>query len=177
MALKEFYEVDESTGEIIEVHVLDDQLDTIPYNFVEGWGQGFFDPIYNFHTRQWEEKNTSNDLLNRYKEQKIEDLNRQCKEEIEKGFEYNGNYYEFEPHDQDNFTQALALLSFDTETQSLTWKTLNNGIVTLSREEFFGVCKKAEQVKRGNIAKYWMLKAEVESATSIEEIDSITWTS
>jgi len=177
MQLREFYEIDQNTGQWLEVHVLDieNQEIEIPLNFVEGWNEGFYSPIYDLETKEWKEGKPLEEILEVQKVSKIEELNLICRNEIEKGFEYNGYFFEFESHDQDNFTQTLALLSVDPTTTNVTWKTKNQGIVNLTREEFLQVCKKAETTKRNNIGKCWILKSEVEQATTIEEVNNITW--
>ena len=111
------------------------------------------------------------------KKSQIEVLNKQCNEEILKGFVSvsTGFTFEFEEHDQANFTQQAIMLLGDTTIESVTWKTFDAGVQTFTREQFFTIIKEGEEHKKTNIEKYWSLKAQVEQATSIEEIEKIKW--
>lgn len=117
-------------------------------------------------------------LLEYHKKDKINELNEACEATILAGFycEANGHYYEFKVYDQLNFTQQyLLLISNPDFTGPIRWKTEDAGVVEHTREEFMTVCQTAELHKRGNIEKYWDLKAQVENATTFEDVNAIQW--
>ena len=116
--------------------------------------------------------------LDRYKKEKIDELNAACEATILAGFycEANGHYYEFSAYDQMNFTQQYLLLVSNPElTGPIRWKTEDAGVIEHSREEFIAVCETAERHKRGNIEKYWELKAQIENARTFEEVNAVHW--
>jgi hypothetical protein len=115
--------------------------------------------------------------LNYSKKEKINDLNEACDFTIVKGFVSPSTQFEFEfeIHDQNNFAQQAIILMNDITIPSVSWKTKNQGIQSLTREQFFTIIKESEAHKRYNIGKYWQLKAQVEMATTIEEILEIVW--
>jgi hypothetical protein len=114
-----------------------------------------------------------------FKKSQIEVLNTRCNKEISNGFvsASTGFTFEFEAHDQDNLSQQAILLLGDSSIVSVDWKTKDAGIQTFTREQFFTIIKESEEHKKSNIGKYWTLKAQVESATTIEAIESVTWDS
>jgi hypothetical protein len=115
--------------------------------------------------------------LSYLKREKINNLNTDCDSTIVKGFVSPSTQFEFEfeSHDQNNLSQQAIVLMNDITIPSISWKTKNQGIQTLTREQFFGIIKESEAHKRYNIGKYWQLKAQVESATTEEAINEINW--
>jgi hypothetical protein len=115
--------------------------------------------------------------LNYSKKEKINDLNIACDTTILNGFVSPSTQFEieFESHDQNNLAQQAIILMNDITIFTVSWKTKNQGIQTLTREQFFGIIKESEAHKRYNIGKYWQLKAQVEASTTIEEIKEIVW--
>ncbi|MCY8256443.1 DUF4376 domain-containing protein [Bacillus spizizenii] len=109
------------------------------------------------------------------RDSKIEELKNACNEAILAGFDYNGNHFQFNETDQANFTQQLTLLLLDSSVTEVTWKTENNGVITIPREEFIETCKAGESHKRNNTGHYWELKDYVNSLTSIEEIQKVNF--
>lgn len=128
-----------------------------------------------------EEQPTLADLEVRWfeflKERKIEKLNEQCDKQITDGFfsPSTGFTFEFAMHDQNNFSQQAIILLRDTAITEVSWKTLDQGVQPLTREQFFTVIKESENHKRNAISKYWTLKALVNGALTEEEINSVYW--
>jgi hypothetical protein len=137
--------------------------------------QSFQSPMWN--GTQWVEGKTTEELIEIKKNIKNIQLTDACNSEIVSGFlsASTGYTFEFEVHDQSNFTQQSVLLLNDPTIATVSWKTANNGIQTLTRDQFFTVVKESEQHKRANIGKLWQLKALVEQATTIEEVEGINW--
>jgi hypothetical protein len=110
------------------------------------------------------------------KQSKKQELSIACQNEILKGFtSANGHSYQFDFKDQDNLTQQMLFLVQDPTIEEISWKTLNEGVVVHTREEFLQVCKDADIHKRSNFGKYWSLEVQLNSATTEEEIVRIIW--
>jgi hypothetical protein len=115
--------------------------------------------------------------LNYVRKEKISDLNNLCDEFIVSGFVSPSTQFEFEfaIHDQNNFAQQAIILMNDITVPNVAWKTKNQGIQSLTREQFFQILKESEAHKRYGIERYWTLKAQVELAITEEEIRNINW--
>ncbi len=86
-----------------------------------------------------------------------------------------GHIYEFEEHDQANFTQQMLLLVSNPAITTVDWKTVDAGVVTHTREQFFAVVGDADSHKRGNMTKFWTKEAQLNSATTLDEINAVKW--
>jgi hypothetical protein len=115
--------------------------------------------------------------LEQVKQAKINFLNQECFEAIYAGFTSvtTGHTFRFNEEDQANFNQQSTLFLLKPDLAETHWKTEDAGIVTLSRAEFIEVVLEAGQHKQQQIGKYWTLKAQIEAATTKEEIDAINW--
>lgn len=115
-------------------------------------------------------------ILSNARQVKLNELNTECQSRILAGFEHDGNFFDFTEKDQANFNQQLSLLLLDpTDTSLITWKTENNGIQQFTREQFIETCKAGEVHKRMYIGRYWQLKAYVETLTTVEDIQAVTF--
>ena len=123
-----------------------------------------------------DEEVTAEVILEHYKRKRIDELDHLCEQTIMNGFEWNGYWFSFDKHDQDNFTQMYLILVDNPDLQGpIRWKTENAGIIELTREEFKEVCLAAERHKRGLIERYWVLKNQVLTAGTFEEVSSVRW--
>ena len=115
--------------------------------------------------------------LDKLKQDKINELNLKCSDDIEKGtLCNNGNFYRFnKEEDQINFSQQLLEIIDGTASDVVYWKTENNGIIVHSHEEFKIVFRELGDYKKQLIAKYWQLKYNILSVTTIQEIRNIVW--
>ncbi|KZE55707.1 hypothetical protein AV540_26220 [Brevibacillus parabrevis] len=104
--------------------------------------------------------------LEQVKQDKIDFLNRECFEAIYAGFtsDSTGHQFRFNEEDQANFNQQSTLFLLKPDLAETQWKTEDAGIVSLTREQFIEVVLEAGQHKHQQIARYWGLKAQVESA-------------
>lgn len=111
--------------------------------------------------------------------QKIAQLKKACAQTILAGFTSaasgTAHTYGFDEKDQRNMTEQLSILLLDTTISSITWKTLDAGIITLTRDQFFQLCKDANAFKRSNIERYWNLVSQVQAATTEDQINAINW--
>jgi hypothetical protein len=107
---------------------------------------------------------------------KLKELNIACQSTILGGFTgTNGHQYQFESKDQDNFSQQLTLLLLDPTIATVDWKTMDAGIITHTRDEFISLANDANNHKRSNMGKYWTFEAQLELASTEEEINSLVW--
>ncbi|GAA4704079.1 DUF4376 domain-containing protein [Brevibacillus fulvus] len=115
--------------------------------------------------------------LEQVKTAKIDFLNNECFKAIYAGFisASTGHTFRFNEEDQANFNQQSTLFLLKPDLAETQWKTEDAGIVTLTRDQFIEVVFEAGQHKQQQIGKYWTLKAQVEAATTKEEVDSINW--
>jgi hypothetical protein len=184
MALREYHKIDLQTGERLDVLLFDDEATDengnpipVPEDLKLGWGgdRGFYNPKWDFELNDWVEGKPLEEILQPIRQQKVIELNRQCEEAICKGFEHNGDFFQFNDKDQDNFSQQLSLLLLDPSIDSVVWKTENNGVKVFTREQFIEACKVGEHHKRNNIEHYWQLKEYVltHPFNSVEELQSI----
>lgn len=88
-----------------------------------------------------------------------------------------GFIFGFDPNDQDNFTQQSILLLGDSTILSVEWKTKDGIVHTFTRDQFLAIIKEGEEHKKNAITKFWNLKAQIDQATSIEEVENIKWDS
>lgn len=173
--LVEFHKIDLTTGKRLDVVLIDVANEVVPNDCKEGWGEGLSNPIWDLKNEQWVEGDSIDDILPHYINEQISFLNSECQRNIYKGFEFNGDYFQFNEIDQSNFNQQLTLLLIDEDTDSIVWKTENNGVKVFSREEFIAIVKFSEIHKRTCITRYWQLKGLLTSTNfnSIEEVLSI----
>lgn len=179
MALKEYIHIDLTTGRRLDVALFDDEIEAIPEDYKEGWGSDrrLFDPVWDFELNDWSESTSLEEILQPVREFKVDQLNQQCQDAIMKGFEYEGDFFQFNDKDQQNFNQQLSILLLDTEANQIVWKTENNGIKVFSREQFIETCKAGERHKRNSIGRYWQLKEYVltHGFSSVEELEAINF--
>jgi hypothetical protein len=126
----------------------------------------------------WESVPAYMPTLNESKAAKIAELSRQCNATILAGFESNAlgtpHFYDFDYEAQTNLGGMLNAITAGIVTESFSWKA--SGVPTLHTPTQFkslfgaGLAHKNEQ-----ITKYWTLKAQVNSATTKEDVDAVVW--
>lgn len=178
MALKEYFEVDVSNGKRIDVHLLDDEIDVIPSNFVLGWGQerNFHDPIYDFTISDWLESKDNTEILNIIKSQRKDEFKSICEEKIINGFQSsNGHWYRTNRDDQTNMIGQKDELIDDETILTVNWKTEDMGYISHTREEWLIIYKEAFFHKKTQLYRYNELKKIIDNCDSVEELNLIEW--
>lgn len=184
MSLKEYYEVDE-TGRRIDVHVLDDEVDEIPSNYIAGWGDRiFYNPIYDFQLQDWVETQDLSGILDEEKRQKDQELNEATNAAIAAGFDHTINgvtyHFSFDTEAQLNYQGAERLLSKGTLT-SIDFTVFRDGTyerIPITAEEMEKISIAILMHKNRNIVKYReLLLPLVYEAKTVEEVRAITWDS
>lgn len=116
--------------------------------------------------------------LDNLKLAKIEQLKYFCSSAIYEGFLSSlGHEFGFNMLDQGNFTQQMLLVVADTSDSITTiqWKTKNNGVVELDKQQFTLVVNEAKDHKLTQQNKYWQLELNVLNSTTKEEVLNINW--
>ncbi|CAM3679050.1 hypothetical protein GCM10009865_47680 [Aeromicrobium ponti] len=115
------------------------------------------------------------EVIDFIKQLKLKELSEECNTYIIKGFEHNGDHFEFDYKDQTNFNQQLSLFLLNPSITSVIWKTSNNGVKNFTKDEFIAICMSGENHKRSSIGRYWSLKETIltTSYQSIDELKSI----
>ncbi|HLO11212.1 MAG TPA: hypothetical protein VK190_03025 [Pseudoneobacillus sp.] len=119
-------------------------------------------------------------LLQKIKNDKIEELNKACENHIIKGFwssaTGNPHFYRFnKTEDQLNFNQQATMLIIDPNINTVQWKTEDAGIIPHTRNQFMKVLNDVAEFKQNTISEYWQLKYRVMTATTANEIANIVW--
>lgn len=185
--LKEYHKIDLQTGERLDVLLFDTEkiekdgtitLVPLPEDLRLGWdfNNALYNPIWDLTLEKWVESLTFNEILEPKRLLKVNELSYQCNEFIENGYMYNGDFFQFNMKDQSNFNQQLSLLLLDVSIVEIVWKTENNGVKVLTREDFIQTCMSGESHKRNTIGRYWSLKQYVlthpfESVEELEVVD------
>lgn len=175
---REFFKIDLTTGERLDVSLFDPDEETIPADYVEGWqGRVFHDPKWDFGLNDWVESHSVADIISKMKDPKIAALSQQCEEVIKAGFYYGEDFFAFQDKDQTNFNQQLSLMIVEPSITMTFWKTENFGIKQFTRDQFIEICKTAERHKRDNIGKFWQLRSYVETHefTSVDEFNAVSF--
>lgn len=131
-----------------------------------------------------DEKSIEIELLSKAKENKEKELNEACNQSILDGFSYaiNGEKYRFsfDTEAQFNFQGAERLLSQGV-IDEITWTVKQNDEykrVSINKDDMNQIMLVIFQHKANNISKYRdVLLPMVERATTIEEVNSVTWDS
>lgn len=116
------------------------------------------------------------DVLEYHRSLKKDMFNVKCEEEIVKGFTAsNGHTYRLNRDDQTNMIGQKDELGDDPNITELEWKTMDEGMVLHTRDEWLTVYRESFTYKKTLIFKYNKLKDKVDKATTHEEIVKIEW--
>jgi hypothetical protein len=111
-----------------------------------------------------------------YKGLVIEKMKEDCNNEILSGFtSQNGSEFDFGYNDQQNLNQQMTLLLLDETIAQIPWKTKDDSILLLTREEFISLVRESEEHKRFYISQYWLRKNEINQMETVEEIKRFTF--
>lgn len=116
-------------------------------------------------------------FLAAHKRVRTANLDAECEKAIMAGFTSasTGHTFGFNTYDQANLTAMHTVLVGDPSIPGVEWKTLNAGIVPLTRDQFMGLAKEALAHKQGQINKFWALKTQIEAATLVDEVIAVNW--
>ncbi|MGE7305897.1 hypothetical protein ACQKJG_18910 [Priestia megaterium] len=119
---------------------------------------------------------TEDYIFNHAKKLKADVLAAQCEEAILKGFTAsNGHTYRTNRDDQVNMIGQYNFLSDDQSINEVAWKTVDEGYVMHSREEWLQVYAEAFTSKKEKLFRYDYLKKLVDNAKTDEELVAVSW--
>lgn len=123
--------------------------------------------------------NYADKVLLDMKNMRINDLNTKCNQTILSGFTSYAlgepHQYDFDEEAQRNFNGTLTMLTVDPTISTIVWKTVDAGPLPHTKDQFIQLCKDGFAFKQNMISKYWLLKTKVQQATTIDEVNAITW--
>lgn len=128
------------------------------------------------------EEEVSLSKLTEARASKRAELSAACTAAVYAGFEstaVKGKSFGFNEHDQANFTQMLVLIIAaggpSAYTQPIEWKTKQGTVETLTTTQFVQLISEAEAHKKAQQRKFWTLEVQMNAATTVEEIQAVTW--
>jgi hypothetical protein len=126
--------------------------------------------------QKYKELDISKENIYTVRDAKIEQLKYLCSQSIYAGFTSVslGYKFGFNERDQDNFSQQ-TLLVLAGSTSPIQWKTKNNGVVTLTKEQFMTLIEECKTHKLTFQEKYWTLEDQVLNAQTVYEVDAVKW--
>lgn len=140
--------------------------------------EGLYKPQFNLETEKWGEGRAASDILEDIRQSKISILNNACNASILSGFTSNAlgdeHTYDFDYEAQTNLGGMLNAIMAEIVTEEIDWKA--SGLpVPHTINQFKQVYADGLTHKNSLITKYWMLKSQVLSAHSVEDIESVFW--
>ena len=181
--LVEFHKVDLSTGERLDVVLIDVNNEVIPEDCKEGWGNlTLFDPIFDFTINGWVDNKPEEEILAHYRELKDWELNKACEQSILAGFTHtiDGVEYQFsyDMQAQTNFGDSRALLN-DGVIAQVPWTVKQDGKYTrisITKEIMDALTLTILMHKTDKISRYRdELLPRVTNAKTVAEIKAVTW--
>ncbi len=116
--------------------------------------------------------------LKEAKEQKVQELTHNCKQDIIYGFvASNGNGYRLTVEDQLNMQGQKNDLDDDSNITSVDWMTKDDVSVTHTRDEWLTMYKEAFQHKNDTVWKNKSLRDQVmaETTDTVDKVKDIVW--
>lgn len=86
-----------------------------------------------------------------------------------------GYTFGFTAADQDFITKQVVAFIANPAMTKCTWKTLDAGVVELTKEQFMTLIPEANDHTRKNIDRQWQLSQQVMAANAKEVVDAIIW--
>jgi hypothetical protein len=116
--------------------------------------------------------------LDDVKKSKIAKITLACSDQINSQFNSSASgsahIYGYNKDDQQNFIKQAMLFQINPSIPSIYWSS-KDGLVQLTKEQFFGLMMDAATHENSVWAKYFPLKAQIDSATTIEQLEVILW--
>ena len=114
-----------------------------------------------------------------YQQNKIYELNVACNDAILGGFTSTAtgvsHQYKFDMEYQANLNQELTMALADLSIATVNWPTKDAGVLVHNRLQFIQLCKDSKTFKETNIYRYFGLKAQVMSSTTITQVSAFIW--
>ncbi|UWG96771.1 hypothetical protein LPY66_18120 [Dehalobacter sp. DCM] len=113
------------------------------------------------------------------KQMKVQEMQLAYQTELTSGFVSNASgeslLYGYNQSDQFNFTKQLNAVNAGIAFYPIMWGTKNSQIVSLNESQYKQLCSDANAFEWGLIGKIRTLAGRVMTATTIQELEGITW--
>lgn len=174
--MKTVYCIDQD-GFYLKVVEIKDNGDT-PSDCVDTFpSYGLYKPKWN--GSQWIEAETPENLLTEVKASKLAELNGKCDQTIMSGFTSSAlgtsHTYRSLLIDQVWFNATLNRFAVDPNFTSVNYLTLDSGYLQHTKAQLTQVFVDGHAFGDSQITKLNALKAQVDNATTIEDVENITW--
>lgn len=132
-----------------------------------------------FINGEWTESETQENLLKIAKDAKKEELNMKCDLTIMSGFTSSAlgveHTYQSLIVDEIWLNATINRFLIDPNFTTVNYKTIDSGYLQHTKEQFNQVFIDGHSFGDSQITKLNSLKAQVDTATTKEELDAITW--
>lgn len=176
MSKKQYARIN-AEGAVIGLLLFDEYVIPVEDDIVPDPPEGLHEPKWD--GEQWIEGLLQSDLLAGQKQTKIDELNAVCNAFILSGFTSSAlgdpHDYDFDYEAQINLAGMMNAISAGIAPATITWKTKNAGSIDHDHAQFTQLYADGLTFKNTQIGKYWILKAQVQAATTEAEIDAIVW--
>lgn len=100
----------------------------------------------------------------------------QARDEAEQGgFEYLGKVFDSDQVSCIRISSAAQAMQYADDTATITWTTQDNSTIDLNKSQLMGLVVALAQHSNTCHQKATSLKAQIEKATSAEELEGIKW--
>lgn len=113
--------------------------------------------------------------LDELKQSKLTELKTIRDTEEVKPIEYNGNLFDYDDKARERINAAIIALSLQGEDAPIDWTTADNANVTITADDLRGVIAAVAMRSNELHVKYRELKVLIESCTTKEEVENISW--
>ncbi|ECL2361680.1 DUF4376 domain-containing protein [Campylobacter jejuni] len=124
----------------------------------------------------WLENADASEALEVKKELKKREITKNRDEAINGGVEYNGKVFQSSEKDRNLLTSTISLFSITKQVpEGFKWIAKDNEAVSFSLEDLIALGGVMVNAVNASMIKARNLKDQIEQATSLEELNLITW--
>ncbi|ABS43837.1 conserved hypothetical protein [Campylobacter jejuni subsp. doylei 269.97] len=130
------------------------------------------------YLNQWLENADASEALEVKKELKKREITKKRDEAINGGVEYNGKVFQSSEKDRNLLTSTISLFSITRQVpEGFKWIAKDNEAVSFTLEDLIALGGVMANAVNASMIKARNLKDKIEQASSLEELDLITWDS
>ena len=119
---------------------------------------------------------TAEDKFEQAKDTKRREITSACQAAIDGGFSFSGHVFDSDPRSQTNIIgTANAVQAGISLPDGFTWRTQANENVPMDDQGIIALGAALLEHVNACYARSWQLKAIVDSADSISDLDAINW--
>lgn len=174
--MKQVFRIDQY-GFYIESVIINDNESTPPDCVDVFPTYGLYKPKWN--GTDWIEGETTDNILAALKESKLVELDEKCNQVIMGGFSSSAlgeqHTYQSMILDEIWFNSTINRFSVDPNFTSVNYKTIDAGYLLHTKEQFIQAFVDGHTFGDSQIMKLNTLKDQVNNATTVEDLEKITW--